>query len=70
MAAIIDIISRCGLKINACHINQPNKSKLALNKPLVYFYSSLKQLYMSNKMECFSYKVGVACISMHVQSLK
>ena len=35
-----------------------NKSKLALYKPLLYFYSHLKQLYISNKTEHFSYKGG------------
>ena len=30
IVAIDSIISRCGLTIEVCHINQPNKSKLAL----------------------------------------
>ena len=33
MAAIIDIISRRGLIIEACRRNQPNESKLMLCKP-------------------------------------
>ena len=49
------IDSRHGLIIDERHRNQPNKSKLALYKPLLHFYS---QLYMSNKMEHFSYKCG------------
>ena len=55
MAPIVSIISRHGLRIEAHHRNQPNKSKLA---PLLYFYSYLKQLYISNKTKCFSYKCG------------
>ena len=30
MAAVVDIVSRCGLGIDAHHRNQPDKSKLAL----------------------------------------
>ena len=58
MAAIVSIVTRCGLRIEAPHRNQTNKSKLALYKPLLHFYSHLKQLYISNKMERFSYKGG------------
>ena len=58
MAAIIGIVSRHGFRNEAHHRNQPNKSKLALYKPLCHFYSHLKQLYMSNKIERFSYKGG------------
>ena len=41
-----------------------NKSKLAPYKPLLYFYSHLKQLYISNKTEDFSDKEehGRTCI--------
>ena len=37
MAAIvgIDIPGRFGLRIEVCHRNQPNKSKLSLYKPLL-----------------------------------
>ena len=60
MAAIVGIVSRHGLLIKACHRNQPNKSnhKLALYKLLLYCNIYLKQLYISNKIECFSYKGG------------
>ena len=58
MAAIIGIVSSHGLRFEACCRNQPNKSKLAVYKPLLHFYSHLKQLYISNKMEHFSYKCG------------
>ena len=58
MVAIVGIISRCNLRNEVRCRNQPNKSKLALYKPLLHFYSHLKQLYISNKMEQFSYKGG------------
>ena len=58
MAAIVDIVSRRGLRIEAHRRNQPNKSKLALNKPLFCLYSHLKQPYISNKTKHFSYKGG------------
>ena len=58
MAAIVGIVSRRGLRIEAHRTNQPNKSKLALYKPLLHLYSHLKQPYISNKMKCFSYKGG------------
>ena len=35
--------------------NLISKSELALYKPLFHFNSRLKQVYMSNKMEYFSY---------------
>ena len=41
MAAIVCIVNRHGLTIEACHRNQPNKSKLALHKPLLHFNSQL-----------------------------
>ena len=58
MTAIISIVSRRDLRNEVHHRKQPNKSKLALYKPLLYFYSHLKQLYMSKKTEHFSYKGG------------
>ena len=58
MAAIVDIISRRGLRIGARRRNQPNKSKLVLYKPLLCLYSHLKQPYISNKTKRFSYKGG------------
>ena len=58
MAAIVNIISRHGLRIEAHRRNQTNKSKLALYKPLLCLYSHLKQLPISNKMKHLSYKGG------------
>ena len=55
MTVVVGIVSRCDLKTEVCHRNQLNKSKLALYTPLL---SRLKQLYMNNKTEHFSYKGG------------
>ena len=67
MSAILSIISRHGLRNEARHRNQPNKSKLALYKPLIHFYSHSKQLYTSNKTEHFSCKGGCGmCRHIHI----
>ena len=42
MVAMVGIISRHDLTIEAHHINQPNKTKVALYKPLLHFYNHLK----------------------------
>ena len=62
MAAVISIISRCGLRNEAHHRSQPIKSKLVLFKPLLQLQGSLEQLYISNKMEHLSYEGGVICM--------
>ena len=69
MAAVVSIVSSCGLIIEACCRNQPTKSKLVLCKPWIHFNSHLKQLYISNKMKHFSCKggcgiFGCTCIEM------
>ena len=69
VAAVVGIISRCGLSIDMHHGNQPNKSKLELYKPSIHFSSHLKRLYISNKMECFSYKGGYG-IQWHHMRIK
>ena len=58
MAAVVGIVSGHGVCIHTRHGNQPNKNKLALYKPLLHCNSRLKQLYLSNKTERFSYKGG------------
>ena len=59
MAAVLIINGRCGLRVQACCINQPNKSKLSLYKPLLLrTLTFFKQLYTRNKTEHFSYKGG------------
>ena len=46
MAAVVRIVSEYGFNIDAHHKNQPNKSKLALYKPLICFNSCLKQSFL------------------------
>ena len=71
MAAIVDIVSRHGLRIEARRRNQPNKSKLALYKPLLRLYSHLKQPYISNKTKRFSYKGGCGVRERtHIEAFK
>ena len=65
MAAVVIIDDGHGLRVEMHHINQSNKSKVLLYKPLLllfYFNIPFKQLYTSNKMESLGYK-GVC--SMH-----
>ena len=66
MASIVSVFSRHGLTIEAHCTIQPNESKLALYKPLLHFNSQLKQLYISSKMECFSYKEGVTDMGVNI----
>ena len=66
MAAIVGIVSRRGLRIEARHRNQANKSKLALYKPLLCLYSHLKQPYISNRTKRLSYKGGRGMLDVHV----
>ena len=47
MAAVVDIVSRCLFRIKKHHRNQPNKSKLALYKPLFLFWESFKSVVTS-----------------------
>ena len=71
MAAIVGIVSRRGLRIEACRRNQANKSKLALYKPLLCLYSHLKQPSISNRMKHFSYKGGRGmCGSTLIETFK
>ena len=71
MAAIVGIDSRRGLRIEARRRNHPNKSKLAMYKPLLHFYSYLKQPYISNKTEQFSNKGGCGmCGRTRIEAFK
>ena len=67
MTAIVSIISRHGLWIEAHHRNQPSKSKLVL---CIYHYCScnshLKQLCIHNKMENLSYEYGCGALGIHI----
>ena len=66
MTAVVDIVS---LKVEACHGNQPNRSRLALYNGYCHFKSCLKQLYISNKMEHFSYKCECSVHGcMHIEA--
>ena len=51
MATVVIIDDGCGLRVEACHINHPNKSKLSLYKPLLSFNIPFKEVYTSNKTE-------------------
>ena len=64
VGALVSIILRHGLSIDMHHENQLNKCKLALYTLSIHFNSSLNQLYISSKIEHFSYKggCGVMCI--------
>ena len=65
MAIVVGITSRRGITIDSCCRKQPNKSKLAFYKPLLYFYS---QLLSSDKMRRFSCKGGCGIhISKHLK---
>ena len=58
-----------GLSLVLMHIvetNLRNNTKLVLNKLLIHFNSYLKQMYISNKTEWFSYKVGVVYVGVHI----
>ena len=71
MVAIVGIVSRCGLRIEARRKNQPNKSKLALYKPLLRLCSHLKQPHISNKTKRFSYKgVCGVCGRTRIEAFK
>ena len=65
---IVSIDCRHGLRIEAHHRKQPNKSKLALYTIHYFTLSHLIQLYISNKTECFSYKGGYGV--MHIEAFK
>ena len=71
MTATIGIVIRRGLTFESSHRNQPNRSKLALYKLLLYFYSKLKQLYISTKTEHFIYKGGCGIHGhTHIETFK
>ena len=65
MAAVVNIVSRRDLSINACHTNQPNRNKLALYKLLIHIYSCFKKLQIHNKAIHFSYKGGCGMHGRH-----
>ena len=66
MAALVGIDSRCVLRIEVRHRNQPYKNKLALYKPLLHFYSHLKQPYEITRRSTSVIKVYEACVDVHI----
>ena len=61
MVAVVVIVSKRGVSIDAHHGNQPNKSKLVLFKALIHINSHLNLLlceYAHNNKEHFRYKNG------------
>ena len=61
MVAIVVIVSKRGINIDAHHGNQPNKSKLVLFKALIHINSHLNPSlheYIHKNKEHFSYKNG------------
>ena len=67
-AAIVSVDSRRGLTITVHRRNQSNKSKLVHLNLLLSFSQSIKQLYISNEIEHFSYSGG--CGMMHIKAFK
>ena len=66
MKAVVSIISRCGHSIEVHCKNQSIRlSYIALYKHFFHFDSRLKQLYICNKMEHFSYKGGMVYLGVH-----
>ena len=58
-----------GLSLVLMHIvetNLRNNTKVVLNKLLIHFNSYLKQMYINNKTEWFSYKEGVVYVGVHI----
>ena len=58
-----------GLSLALMHIvetNLRNNTKLMLNELLIHFNSYLKQMYINNKTEWFSYKEGVVYVGVHI----
>ena len=70
MAAIVGIVSRHSLTIKACFADQPNKSKLALCKPLLHLTSFKTGVYTyvtrwsASVMKVNVTYVGRTCIKM------
>ena len=71
MAAIVSIASRRGLSIDACHTNQPNKSKLQLYKLLIHFLVVIYNSYTQVTRQSTSVKkVDVAYVGRYYTCIK
>ena len=58
VVAVVSIISRRSLSIDARHGNQPNKRNLTLFMLSIHFNNNISLLYINSEMEHFSYKGG------------
>ena len=63
MVAVVSIIVGPDLITDAHHRNLPSDVPTS---SYFYFISCLKQLYISNKTECFSYKIVAVSMGMHI----
>ena len=59
MATVVNIVSRCGVRIEACYINQSNKTKLALYKLLLSIQESFKTVVYNYVTTISTSEVGV-----------
>ena len=68
------MVSLVGVALELKRVVETNliKNKLALYKPFLHLYSHLKQLYISNKTKCFSYKggCGVCGRTQHIKAFE
>ena len=67
MAAVVGMIRRHDLVIEMFHGNEPGKTKYCISH-YFHFNSCLHHLYVSNEMECFSYKDG--CCVLRIDAFK
>ena len=58
MAALVGIVSGHDLSIHTHRQKLATEGKLVLYKPLLHCNNHLKQLYLTNKMERFSFEGG------------
>ena len=65
LAAVVDIVSGRDVSIYTRRRIYPNKSKLALYKPLLHYNYHFKQLQLSNKTVL---KVGVVYVDVRISS--
>ena len=67
MAAVVIIDDGRDLTVEACRINQPNKSKLSLCKPLLSLLTFLlNSCTQATRHNASVIKVGVVCVSLHI----
>ena len=66
MAAVVIIGGGRGLKVEACHRNQPNKGTLLLHKPLLTYTLTflLNSCTQATRRNVSVIKVGVMCMGL------